>query len=187
MKSIFRNHRIAALVGILIFTNAFGQSGVEIPKQDIPEEYEFTAKIGDKIPDFTLTLSNGKKISSKDWKGKVVMLQFTASWCGICRKEIPYIQQDIWFKNKHNSNFLLFGVDRDEPLDKVKQYQKDMNISYPLAVDPNADIFGLFADKRAGVTRNVIINREGKIVYMTRLFKEREFREMVRIIGVLLK
>ena len=113
MRSIFRNHRIAALVGILIFTNAFGQSGVEIPKQDIPEEYEFTAKIGDKIPDFTLTLSNGKKISSKDWKGKVVMLQFTASWCGICRKEIPYIQQDIWFKNKHNSNFLLFGVDRD--------------------------------------------------------------------------
>ena len=187
MKSIFRNHRIAALVGILIFTNAFGQSGIEIPKQDIPEEYEFTAKIGDKIPDFTLTLSNGKKISSKDWRGKVVMLQFTASWCGVCRKEIPYIQKDIWVKNKRNSNFLLFGVDRDEPLEKVRQYQKEMNISYPLAIDPNADIFGLFADKRAGVTRNVIINRDGKIVYMTRLFKEREFREMVRIIGVLLK
>lgn len=187
MKSIFRNRRIAALVGILIFTNAFGQSGIEIPKQDIPEEYEFTAKIGDKIPDFTLTLSNGKKISSKDWRGKVVMLQFTASWCGVCRKEIPYIQQDIWVKNKRNSNFLLFGVDRDEPLEKVRQYQKEMNISYPLAIDPNADIFGLFADKRAGVTRNVIINRDGKIVYMTRLFKEREFREMVRIIGVLLK
>jgi len=187
MKSIIRNYRITALVGILIFTNAFGQSGIEIPKQEIPEEYEFTAKIGDKIPDFTLTLSNGKTISSKDWRGKVVMLQFTASWCGVCRKEMPYIQQDIWVKNKRNSNFLLFGVDRDEPLEKVKQYQKEMNISYPLAIDPNADIFGLFADKRAGVTRNVIINREGKIVYMTRLFKEREFREMVRIIGVLLK
>ena len=187
MKSIIRNYRITALVGLLIFTNAFGQSGIEIPKQEIPEEYEFTAKIGDKIPDFTLTLSNGKTISSKDWRGKVVMLQFTASWCGVCRKEMPYIQQDIWVKNKRNSNFLLFGVDRDEPLEKVKQYQKEMNISYPLAIDPNADIFGLFADKRAGVTRNVIINREGKIVYMTRLFKEREFREMVRIIGVLLK
>jgi len=62
-----------------------------------------------------------------------------------------------------------------------------MNISYPLAVDPNADVFALFADKRAGVTRNVIINREGRIVYMTRLFKDKEFREMVRIIGVLLK
>ena len=187
MKSIFRNHRITTLVGILIFTNAFGQSGVEIPKQEIPQEYEFTAKIGDKIPDFTMTLSNGKKIFSKDWRGKVVMLQFTASWCGVCRKEIPFIKHDIWVKNKRNSDFLLFGVDRDEPVEKVRQYQKEMNISYPLAVDPNADVFALFADKRAGVTRNVIINREGRIVYMTRLFKDKEFREMVRIIGVLLK
>lgn len=187
MKSIFRNHRIAALVGILIFANAFGQSKVEIPKQEIPQEYEFTAKIGDKIPDFTLTLSNGKKISSKEWRGKVVMLQFTASWCGVCRREMPFIQQDIWVKNKRNSDFLLFGVDRDEPVEKVRQYQKEMNISYPLAIDTNADVFGLFADKRAGVTRNIIINREGRIVYMTRLFKDKEFREMVRIIGLLLK
>ena len=187
MKSISRNSRIAALVGILIFTNTFGQSGIEISKQIIPDDYEFIAKIGDKIPDFTLTLSNGKKVFSKDWRGKVVMLQFTASWCGVCRKEIPYIQKDIWMKNKRNSNFLLFGIDRDEPLEKVKQYQKDMDISYPLAIDPNADVFGLFANKRAGVTRNIIIDREGKIVYMTRLFREHEFREMVRVIGMLLK
>jgi bifunctional DNase/RNase len=69
----------------------------------------------------------------------------------------------------------------------VKRYQKEMNISYPLAIDTNADVFGLFADKRAGVTRNVIIDSKGKIVYMTRLFKEKEFREMVLIIGELLK
>jgi peroxiredoxin len=187
MRSIFRNPRITALVGMLIFTNAFAQSGIEIPQQKIPQEYEGNARIGDTIPDFTMTLTNGKKVASKDWRGKVVMLQFTASWCGVCRKEIPFIEKDIWLKHKRNSNFLLFGVDRDEPLEKVKSYQKEMNISYPLAIDPNADVFGLFADKRAGVTRNVIIDRKGKIVYMTRLFKENEFREMVRIIGELLK
>ncbi|MEI7524799.1 MAG: TlpA disulfide reductase family protein [Mariniphaga sp.] len=187
MRSILQNPRMAALLGILLFTNVFGQSGIEIPKQEIPEEYEFTAKIGDKVPDFTLTLANGKKISSQDWKGKVVMLQFTASWCGICRKEIPYIQKDIWAKHKRNSDFLLFGIDRDEPVEKVKRYQKEMNISYPIAVDQDADVFGLFADKRAGVTRNVVIDRNGKIVFMTRLFKENEFKEMVKIIGLLLK
>ena len=187
MRSILQNPRMAALLGILLFTNVFGQSGIEIPKQEIPEEYEFTAKIGDKVPDFTLTLANGKKISSQDWKGKVVMLQFTASWCGICRKEILYIQKDIWAKHKRNSDFLLFGIDRDEPVEKVKRYQKEMNISYPIAVDQDADVFGLFADKRAGVTRNVVIDRNGKIVFMTRLFKENEFKEMVKIIGLLLK
>lgn len=185
MKSIFKSTKIA-LVGLLIFTNAFSQSaGLQI--QEIPADYEFTSKIGDTIPDFTMTLTNGKKISSKDWKGKVVMLQFTASWCGVCRKEIPFIEKDIWLKNKRNPNFLLFGVDRDEPLETVKKYQKEMEISYPLAIDPNADVFGIFADKKAGVTRNVIIDKNGKIVFVTRLFKEAEFKEMVRVIGVLLK
>jgi peroxiredoxin len=186
MKSIF-NYTKIALVGLLIFTNAFAQPVNELPNQVIPDEYEFTSKIGDTIPDFTMTLLNGKKVSSKDWKGKVVMLQFTASWCGVCRKEIPFIERDIWLKHKRNADFLLFGVDRDEPLEKVKRYQKEMDITYPLAIDPFADIFGIFADKKAGVTRNVIIDRNGKIVYMTRLFKESEFNEMVKVIGLLLK
>lgn len=187
MKTIYRKYWATALLGILISTYAFAQSGDEISKQTIPAEYEYVAKIGDNLPDFVMTLTNGRKVSSKDWKGKVVMLQFTASWCGVCRKEMPFIEKDIWVKYKRDSHFLLFGIDRDEPLEKVKKYQKEVNISYPLAIDPNADIFGLFANKRAGVTRNVIIDKEGKIVFMTRLFKESEFREMVRVIGMLLK
>jgi len=186
MKSIFKNIKIV-LVGLLTFTNAFSQSNYELPSQEIPAAYEFTAKIGDIIPDFTMTLTNGKRVSSKDWRGKVVMLQFTASWCGVCRKEMPFIEKDIWLKNRRNSNFLLFGVDRDEPLEKVQRYQKEMDISYPIAIDPNADVFGIFADKKAGVTRNVIIDKKGKIVFMTRLFNELEFKEMVKVIEFLLK
>jgi peroxiredoxin len=186
MKSILVSSKIA-LVGLLIFSNAFAQSVMELPVQEIPVDYEFRVKIGDTIPDFSMTLTNGKKVSSKEWRGKVVMLQFTASWCGVCRKEIPFIEKDIWQINKRNPDFLLFGVDRDEPLEKVKRYQKEMDISYPLAIDPLADVFGLFADKKAGVTRNVVIDKKGKIVYVTRLFKESEFREMVRVIGLLLK
>jgi peroxiredoxin len=186
MRSILVSTKIA-LVGLLIFSNAFAQPVIELPVQEVPAEYEFITKIGDIIPDFTMTLTNGKKVSSKEWKGKVVMLQFTASWCGVCRKEIPFIEKDIWQVHKRNSDFLLFGVDRDEPLEKVKRYQKEMDITYPFAIDPLADVFGLFADKKAGVTRNVIIDKKGKVVYMTRLFKEKEFREMVRVIGLLLK
>jgi peroxiredoxin len=186
MKGIIRNIKIVLGV-LLIVPNAFAQPVNEMPKQEIPSEYQFTTKIGDSVPDFTMTLTNGKKISSKEWSGKVVMLQFTASWCGVCRKEMPYIERDIWQKYRKNSDFLLFGVDRDEPLEKVKNYLKEMDISYPIAIDPGADIFGLFADKKAGVTRNIIIDKNGKIVFMTRLFKESEFNEMVRVIGLLLK
>jgi hypothetical protein len=52
----------------------------------------------------------------------------------------------------------------------------------PLALDPGADIFGLYADKEAGVTRNVIIDRSGKIIFLTRLYERKEFEEMKRVI-----
>lgn len=186
MKSILLKGTMV-LWGIFFLTNAFSQRTDTFPKQEIPDDYEFIVKIGDQIPDFTMTLTNGKQVSSADWKGKVVMLQFTATWCGICRKEIPYIKRDIWLKYKRNPDFLLYGVDRDEPLEKVKRYQKEMDIPYPLAIDTNADVFGIFADKKAGVTRNVIIDRNGKIVFMTRLFKEPEYNEMLRVIDMLLE
>lgn len=172
---------------LLILVGMSNRIVAQITMQQVPAEYGYNVGIGDLIPAFTMTLINGKEVSSKEWNGKVVMLQFTASWCGVCRKEMPYIENDIWLKYKKNPNFLLFGIDRDEPLEKVKKYVKEIEVSYPMALDPNADIFGIFADKKAGVTRNVIIDRSGKIVYLTRLFKESEFREMVKVIDQLLQ
>ena len=186
MKNYFNKIKFA-FIGFVLFNPVLAQTNSGIPKQTVPEEYGYKVKIGDQVPDFSMTLTDGKKVSTKDWKGKVVMLQFTASWCSVCRKEMPFIEKDIRLKNKSNPNFLLFGVDRDEPLEKVVKFQKDMAITYPLGLDPNADIFGLFADKKAGVTRNVILDRNGKIVYMTRLYKPEEFQEMVKVIDQLLK
>lgn len=115
------------------------------------------------------------------------MLQFTASWCSVCRKEMPFIERDIWLKHKNNKDFVLLGIDLDEPIEKVKKFKEDIKITYPLALDPGGKIFGLFAAKNAGVTRNVILDKTGKIVYMTRLYKEEEFAEMVNVIETLLK
>ncbi len=67
------------------------------------------------------------------------------------------------------------------------KFATDMKISHPLALDPGAEIFYTFAAKGAGVTRNVIIDKTGKIVYLTRLFKEDESNEMVGVIGKLLE
>lgn len=186
MKGIIKKLSII-LIGLLIFINASGQEKVLVPKRDIPLDYGYTVKIGDKIQDFTLTLTNGKTVSSKDWKGKVVMLQFTASWCGVCRKAIPFIEKEVWSKHKKNPKFELYGIDRDEPLETVKKFTKDADISYPLAIDPRAEIFGMFAGKKAGVTRNVVIDKEGRIAFVTRLFKEDEFKQMVEVIEHLLK
>jgi peroxiredoxin len=186
MKSIIKKTGII-LTGLLVFINAFGQEETVIPMREIPAEYGYIIRIGDKIQDFTLTLINGKTIHSKDWTGKVVMLQFNASWSGVCRKAIPFIENEIWLKYRRNQNFELYGVDRGEPLETVKAFTKEVDLSYPFAVDPQAEIFSLFAKKDAGVTRNVIIDKEGKIAFVTRLFKEDEFKQMVAVIEYLLK
>lgn len=170
----------------LIVATSFAQLS-ELPEQVIPEDYGYVVKIGQELPEVTLELTDGTTLKPSDLKGKVVMLQFTASWCSVCRKEMPHIESEIWQKHKDNKDFVLVGVDMDEPLEKVKKFKSDMKITYPLALDPGADIFYTFAAKGAGVTRNVIVDKTGKIVYMTRLYKEDEFKEMVDVIDYLLK
>jgi len=141
----------------------------------------YIVKLGDKAPDFETLLINGKNFKLSDYKGKVVMIQFTASWCSVCRKEMPYIENEIWLKLKQK-DFILVGIDRDEPIDKLKEFSKQTKITYPLGLDPEGAIFGKYADKNAGVTRNIIINRNGDIIFLTRLFNREEFNEMKKII-----
>lgn len=159
----------------------------QVSTKEIPADYGYIVKIGQQVPDFTATTTDGKTVKMSDLKGKVVMLQFTASWCSVCRKEMPHIEADIWKKYKDNPNFALFGVDLDEPVRKVKEFAKQIPVTYPMLLDPKGGIFYKFAEKEAGVTRNVIIDKTGKIVYMTRLYKEEEFAEMKSVIAELLK
>ncbi|WP_319228769.1 TlpA disulfide reductase family protein [Draconibacterium orientale] len=178
---------VLSIISITLFAmSAFAQLST-IPKKEIPADYGYIVKIGQQMPDITMELTDGTKITTADLKGKVTMLQFTASWCSVCRKEMPHIEKEIWQKHKNNDDFVLIGVDMDEPIDKVKDFKETMKTTYPLALDPGAEIFYTFAAKGAGVTRNVIIDKTGKIVYMTRLFKEDEFKEMVDVIDLLLK
>ena len=91
----------------------------------------YIVKVGQTAPDFTVTLTDGKTVKLSDFRGKVVMLQFTASWCGVCRKEMPFIEKDIWQKHKSDPDFMLMGIDRDEPLNKVIAFGKSTVLPIP--------------------------------------------------------
>lgn len=168
------NKLIIVLIIFLSFLNA-----VE------PDERGYIVKVGDESPDFKMQLIDGKTITKKDLIGKVAVLQFTASWCSVCRKEMPHLEKDVWQKFKIK-DFILIGVDRDEPLDVVQEFTKEIKVTYPMALDPGADIFALFAAREAGVTRNIVIDQTGKIVFLTRLFEEKEFKAMIAKIDALL-
>lgn len=168
-----------SIILFVLFTsvNIFSQENID---------YQYKVKVGDIAPDFEMSLPSGKTIKLSSLRGKVVMLQFTASWCGVCRKEMPHIEKDIWQKHKNNPNFALFGIDREEPAETVLKFAKATGVTYPIGLDPKADIFATYAEREAGITRNVIIDKDGKIVMLTRLFKMEEFNEMVSLIDSLL-
>ena len=151
-----------------------------------PDSLGYIVRVGDVAPEMELELTDGQKVKLSALRGKVVMLQFTASWCGVCRKEMPFIESDIWQKHKDNAGFALIGIDRDEPVETVKAFAEQTGVTYPLALDPGADHFAKYAERKAGITRNVLIDKEGKIVMLTRLFNEEEFSSLCKKIDEML-
>ena len=143
----------------------------------------YIVKVGEKIPDSIIVkLTDGTVVNVNQLKGNIVLLQFTASWCSVCIKEMPHLENEIW-KQYKDKGLVLIGIDRDEPLKKVLDFKNKLKITYPLALDPDADIFAKFAHKEAGVTRNVLIDKEGTIIYLTRLYDEAEFNGLKKKIA----
>lgn len=179
--------RIAILIMLLLPLSIQAQTQGKLPEGVTPDSTGYIIRVGQTVPDIKWTQTDGKTVSIKDLRGKVVMLQFTASWCGVCRKEMPFIERDIWQKHKDNKDFYLVGIDRDEPKATVEAFAKQTGVTYPLALDPGADLFAKFALRESGITRNVLVDRDGKIVMTTRLYNEKEFQLLVKKIDSLLK
>ena len=154
--------------------------------EQVVYENEYIVKVGDIAPDFTLPMTDGSTFTLSEQRGKVVMLQFTAGWCGVCRKEMPHIESNIWQPNKDNKDFVLVGIDREEALEDILPFIQEVGTTYPIAMDTNADVFAQYALRESGITRNVLIDRDGRIVMLTRLFKEDEFAALVAKINAML-
>ena len=86
---------VLTLAAVVLFGQSAGNRG-------------YIVAVGDPCPDFTMTLANGKTVTLAALKGKVFMLQFTASWCSVCRKEMPQIEREIWQQYKGSG----FGCDK---------------------------------------------------------------------------
>ena len=167
--------------------NETPQAAEQTTQQDtIVYEHEYLVKVGDIAPDFTLQYTDGTEFTLSEQRGKVVMLQFTASWCGICRSEMSHIESRIWQPHKDDADFVLVGVDREEPRDVVEEYTAKLGTTYPMLLDEQGDVFASYALRKSGITRNVLIDRDGRIVKLTRRFVEPEFNDLVATIDSLL-
>lgn len=146
----------------------------------------YRVNVGETPPKLNFSLMDGTPITNKNLKGKVVVLQFTASWCSVCIKEMPHLEKEVWQRFK-SEDFILIGIDLKEEREKVELFIKKTNVTYPFTIDEDGSLFEAFTLPKAGVTRNIVLNKEGEIIMLTRLYDEKEFSKMVDVIEAELK
>jgi thiol-disulfide isomerase/thioredoxin len=112
------------------------------------------------ISDLTMHDLNGQVISTTDWHGKVILVNYWATWCGPCREEIPYL---IQLQEHYSDQLQVIGISADEgDTDQVKAFAKSMGINYPIVMQTpeiNRQFPGVFA-----LPTTFLIDRETRII-----------------------
>jgi|SRR6516164_2505374 peroxiredoxin len=114
---------------------------------------------GNLAPDFTVKDIDGRKLTLSDYKGKVVLLNFWATWCAPCRTEIPHF---VEMQNRFGLNgFQVIGISMDDDAKPVREFAQQFGLNYPVAVgdDKLAESYGGVL----GLPISFIIDREGRI------------------------
>lgn len=140
---------------------------------------------GQQLPAFTVTRMNGEPFVSESLQGKVVLINFFATWCPPCRKELPHVQTDIFEKYKEHPDFELLIISREEKPEVVIPFiEKEQ---YPMAFysDTDRSCYRLFAHQF--IPRNYLFDATGRLVYQSRGFNEADFGEMLGVLEDLLR
>lgn len=140
---------------------------------------------GSKAPDFTFETPDGKTKKLSDLKGKVVWINFFATWCPPCRKELPHLQTEVYKKHKDNKNFELLIIGREHSWEEVNKFKADNQYIMPFYPDTKREIFSKYATQN--IPRNFIIDKNGKIIIASTGFKEEDFNEIITKVEDLLK
>lgn len=142
------------------------------------------AKKGTQAPDFTVTMIDGGQTTLSELRGKVVLLNFWATWCPPCRQELARLQTDI-IDRFADQEFVLLPISRGEERSQVESFLAGNGYDFPVGLDPEQTIYTLYATNY--IPRNFLIDRTGKIVLTSVGYEPREFDELIDIIRKTLK
>jgi len=110
-------------------------------------------------PDFNLQQLDGRQVSLSNFRGKVVLLNFWATWCAPCRLEMPSLQDR--YDRYQAQGFVVLAVNDEEPAADVESYVQELGLSFPVLLDPTGEVQQLYAIR--GYPSSYLIDRDGTI------------------------
>lgn len=138
-----------------------------------------SAELDKSAPDFTLKSLSGENVRLKELTGQVVLVNFWASWCGPCRKEMPLLDE---LHSKYNDlGFTVLGINVEQQNQKAKDFITELNVSFPVLLDDENTVSKLFDVEAMPTT--VIIDRNSTLRYLHYGYKagdEKLYKKMVK-------
>lgn len=165
--SVPKAQRILAFATAMLLTMAVARGQ--------QESYDLV-KVGDNAPQFTCKTIDGKTIETARLQGKIILINFFATWCGPCNQELPVLQKNVWDKYKDNPDFVLIILGREHSEKEVRDFVTSKKFTMPFAPDPKREIFSKYASQ--SIPRNIIIGRDGKIIFQSIGYTPEEFRTL---------
>ena len=130
--------------------------------------YASSGLVGKTAPDFTLRSNEGDNKKLSELRGKVVLLNFWATWCGPCRQEMPKLAE---LKALHDEyDFELLGINIDEDQAKALRLAKKLSVNFPILFDDTKEVSKTYSIDAMPMT--ILIDRDGTVRYVHRGYKE---------------
>jgi len=118
-------------------------------------------KVGEDAPDFVCRTVSGEEFSLGKQRGKVVLINFFATWCGPFRQELPHLEKQVLNQYKDREDFKLIVIGREHVTNELAKFGMEQKLTVPMAPDPKRAIYGKYAEKY--IPRNFVIGKDGII------------------------
>jgi peroxiredoxin len=171
---------MAILAIVLCAALLFGGSFTAKAQNNRPTPEQATiVKDGQKAPNFEVQMFDGSTVKLSDLKGKVVLLNFWATWCPPCRAELARVEKDIIEKFK-GEPFVFIPVSRGEKKETVAAFREKMGYTFPMGLDTDGRVYAEYA--QTYIPRNFLIDKNGVVVKASVGYDEAEFAELIKLI-----